>query len=130
MERSCSDKPAVIASMSARVGSIGDNSIGGWHSSRASKSALNQLHQCMSIEFARKKLDIACILLHPGTVDTDLSKPFQKVLHPRTPPLVKSSIYFIIIPIMFQVPLCNTCECNEQSRTVFICTLNIGHCSA
>ncbi len=66
--------------MSARVGSIGDNNIGGWHSYRASKSALNQLNQCLSIEFARKKLDIACILLHPGTVDTDLSMPFQKVL--------------------------------------------------
>lgn len=78
-----SEKPAVIASMSARVGSIADNSIGGWHSYRASKSALNQLHQCMSIEFTRKKLDIACILLHPGTVDTDLSKPFQKNVKPE-----------------------------------------------
>lgn len=69
----------MIASMSARVGSIGDNGIGGWHSYRASKTALNQLNKCMSIEFARKKQNIACILLHPGTVDTDLSKPFQKV---------------------------------------------------
>lgn len=66
--------------MSARVGSIRDNEIGGWHSYRASKSALNQLNKCMSIEFARKKQNITCILLHPGTVDTDLSKPFQKVI--------------------------------------------------
>ena len=69
----------MIASISARVGSVGDNSIGGWHSYRASKTALNQLNKCMSIEFARKKQNIACIVLHPGTVDTDLSKPFQKV---------------------------------------------------
>lgn len=82
-DKHTSGKPAVIASMSARVGSIADNSIGGWHSYRASKSALNQLHRCMSIEFARKKLDIACILLHPGTVDTDLSKPFQKNVKPE-----------------------------------------------
>lgn len=72
----------MIASMSARVGSIGDNNdVGGWHSYRASKTALNQLNKCMSIEFGRKKANIACIVLHPGTVDTDLSKPFQKVGH-------------------------------------------------
>ena len=75
----CSDRPAVLASMSAKVGSIGDNSIGGWHSYRSSKAALNQLNKCLSIEFGRKKHKIACIVLHPGTVDTDLSKPFQKV---------------------------------------------------
>lgn len=76
----CSERPAVIASMSARVGSIGDNNnVGGWYSYRASKTALNQLNKCMSIEFGRRKQPIACILLHPGTVDTGLSKPFQKV---------------------------------------------------
>ncbi|XVF23041.1 hypothetical protein REPUB_Repub13aG0003700 [Reevesia pubescens] len=63
---------AVVANLSARVGSIGDNRLGGWHSYRASKAALNQL------EFARKKDPVACILLHPGTVDTDLSRPFQR----------------------------------------------------
>lgn len=69
----------MIASMSARVGSVGDNNtIGGWYSYRASKTALNQLNKCMSIELARKKQNVACIVLHPGTVDTDLSKPFQK----------------------------------------------------
>lgn len=75
----CRQKPAVIANMSARVGSIGDNSLGGWYSYRASKSALNQLTKTMSLECARRKLNVACILLHPGTVDTDLSLPFQKV---------------------------------------------------
>ncbi|KVH93585.1 Glucose/ribitol dehydrogenase, partial [Cynara cardunculus var. scolymus] len=69
---------AVVANISARVGSIGDNRLGGWHSYRASKAALNQLTKCVSVEFARKKDPVICILLHPGTVDTDLSKPFQK----------------------------------------------------
>ncbi|XP_031407303.1 uncharacterized protein LOC116215647 isoform X3 [Punica granatum] len=69
---------AIVANLSARVGSIGDNRLGGWHSYRASKSALNQLTKTVSVEFARKKDPIACILLHPGTVDTDLSKPFQR----------------------------------------------------
>lgn len=75
----CRQKPAVIANMSARVGSIGDNSLGGWYSYRASKTALNQLTKTMSLECARRKMNVACILLHPGTVDTDLSLPFQKV---------------------------------------------------
>lgn len=73
------ERPAVIVNMSARVGSITDNRLGGWYSYRASKAALNQLTKTMSIEIARKKQNVACILLHPGTCDTDLSKPFQKV---------------------------------------------------
>ncbi|GAV69952.1 hypothetical protein CFOL_v3_13452 [Cephalotus follicularis] len=68
---------AVVANLSARVGSIGDNRLGGWHSYRSSKAALNQLTKTASVEFARKKDRIICILLHPGTVDTDLSRPFQ-----------------------------------------------------
>ncbi|XP_020593701.1 uncharacterized oxidoreductase C24B10.20 [Phalaenopsis equestris] len=73
---------AVVANLSARVGSIGDNSLGGWHSYRSSKTALNQLTKTISVELARKKDPILCILLHPGTVDTDLSKPFQKSVPP------------------------------------------------
>ncbi|KAK8506751.1 hypothetical protein V6N12_002197 [Hibiscus sabdariffa] len=69
---------AVVANVSARVGSIGDNRLGGWHSYRASKAALNQLTKTISVEFGRKKDPVACILLHPGTVDTDLSRPFQR----------------------------------------------------
>ncbi|XP_072989011.1 uncharacterized protein [Typha latifolia] len=69
---------AVVANLSARVGSIGDNSLGGWHSYRASKAALNQLTKTISVEFARKKDPISCVLLHPGTVATDLSRPFQR----------------------------------------------------
>ncbi|KAI9197567.1 hypothetical protein LWI28_000783 [Acer negundo] len=60
---------AVVANLSARVGSIGDNRLGGWHSYRSSKAALNQLTKNVSVEFARKK-DPVIILLHPGTVDT------------------------------------------------------------
>lgn len=69
---------AIIANLSARVGSIGDNGTGGWYAYRASKSALNQLTKTASLEFARKRDPIVSILLHPGTVDTDLSKPFQR----------------------------------------------------
>ncbi|GKV03912.1 hypothetical protein SLEP1_g16146 [Rubroshorea leprosula] len=69
---------AVVASLSARVGSIGDNRLGGWHSYRSSKAALNQLTKTVSVEFGRKKDPVICILLHPGTVDTDLSRPFQR----------------------------------------------------
>ncbi|XP_059666750.1 uncharacterized protein LOC132312398 isoform X2 [Cornus florida] len=69
---------AIVANLSARVGSIGDNRLGGWHSYRSSKAALNQLTKTVSLEFARRKDPIICLLLHPGTVDTDLSRPFQK----------------------------------------------------
>ena len=69
---------AVVANLSARVSSVGDNALGGWHSYRASKTALNQLTKNCAIEFSRKKHPITFLLLHPGTVDTDLSEPFKK----------------------------------------------------
>eukprot|EP00210_Caulerpa_lentillifera_P008899 g8490.t1 len=73
------DSPAVLANMRvSRVSSIGDNVLGGWYSYRSSKTALNQLTKCFSLELARKRKKVACVLLHPGTVDTDLSKPFQR----------------------------------------------------
>jgi NAD(P)-dependent dehydrogenase (short-subunit alcohol dehydrogenase family) len=68
--------PAVIANLSARVGSISDNELGGWYSYRMSKSALNQATRTMAHELKRQS--IWCIALHPGTTDTDLSKPFQR----------------------------------------------------
>lgn len=71
------DQRAVFAALSARVGSIGDNRLGGWHSYRASKAALNQLIRCFSIELSSKRPQAICVGLHPGTVDTDLSKPYQ-----------------------------------------------------
>tara|TARA_R110002096_G_scaffold6097_5_gene27828 strand:+ start:1907 stop:2623 length:717 start_codon:yes stop_codon:yes gene_type:complete len=67
-----------FAVLSARVGSIGDNRLGGWHSYRASKAALNQLLRTCAIETARRKPEAVCVALHPGTVDTGLSGPFSK----------------------------------------------------
>jgi len=67
---------AVIATISARVGSIGDNGFGGWISYRASKAALNQIVRTASIEIARKRPEAVVAALHPGTVATDLSAPF------------------------------------------------------
>ena len=77
-----SARPAVVANLSARVGSIGDNRLGGWYSYRASKAALNQLTKCMSIELARRG-KVCCVLLHPGTADTALSGPFQRNVPPE-----------------------------------------------
>tara|TARA_B100000459_G_scaffold105395_1_gene60868 strand:- start:29 stop:748 length:720 start_codon:yes stop_codon:yes gene_type:complete len=69
--------PFSFASLSARVGSIGDNKLGGWYSYRASKAAQNQLLKTLSIEW-RRKLPLSIVsILHPGTCDTKLSKPFQ-----------------------------------------------------
>lgn len=71
-------KEFTCVSISARVGSIADNQIGGWYSYRASKAALNMLLKTLSIEFERKYPGSSRILsLHPGTTDTQLSKPFQ-----------------------------------------------------
>ena len=68
---------SVFAAISARVGSIEDNRLGGWYGYRSSKAALNQLIKTLSIELKRTRKDALCIGLHPGTVDTSLSKPFQ-----------------------------------------------------
>ncbi len=68
---------SVFAAISARVGSIGDNRLGGWYSYRASKAALNMLLKTASIEVARRHRQALVVGLHPGTVDTQLSKPFQ-----------------------------------------------------
>lgn len=69
---------AVLVNMSARVGSIGDNRLGGWYSYRMSKSALNMATKNLSIELGRGRKKIVCVALHPGTVDTDLSRPYHK----------------------------------------------------
>ena len=67
-----------FVSISARVGSIGDNKTGGWYSYRAAKAAQNQLFKSLSIEWARRFPYAIISLLHPGTVNTNLSKPFQR----------------------------------------------------
>lgn len=70
--------PCMAGFVSAKVGSIGDNALGGWYGYRASKSALNQLVKTASIELTRRNKDSICVSLHPGTVATALSKPFSK----------------------------------------------------
>ncbi len=71
------DRRSVFAVLSARVGSIGDNKVGGWHGYRASKAALNMLVRNFAIELKRSNPKAVAVALHPGTVDTGLSRPFQ-----------------------------------------------------
>ena len=68
---------AVFASLSARVGSIGDNRLGGWYAYRGAKAAQNMFLKTLSIELARRARGTICVALHPGTTDTELSQPFQ-----------------------------------------------------
>ena len=67
-----------VAVLSARVGSIGDNRLGGWYSYRGSKSALNMMLKCAALELRRVNPAVKVLAYHPGTVDTPLSRPFQK----------------------------------------------------
>lgn len=68
---------SVFAALSARVGSIGDNRLGGWYGYRASKAALNQILRTLAIEVARTRPEAIVAGLHPGTVRTALSHPFR-----------------------------------------------------
>jgi NAD(P)-dependent dehydrogenase (short-subunit alcohol dehydrogenase family) len=74
---------AVFASISARVGSIGDNRLGGWYAYRGSKAAQNMFTKTLSIEWARSRRNVICVALHPGTTDTELSRPFQSNVPPQ-----------------------------------------------
>ena len=71
------------AVLSARVGSIGDNRLGGWYSYRGSKSALNMMLKCAALELRRVSPAVKILAYHPGTVDTPLSRPFQKGVAPE-----------------------------------------------
>jgi NAD(P)-dependent dehydrogenase (short-subunit alcohol dehydrogenase family) len=73
-------EPFVFAALSARVGSISDNGLGGWHSYRASKAALNMLLKNFALEIGRTHKQGVVAGLHPGTVDSQLSEPFQSNL--------------------------------------------------
>ncbi|MHC9234827.1 SDR family NAD(P)-dependent oxidoreductase [Pseudooceanicola sp. 502str34] len=79
------DQRAVFAALSARVGSIGDNGLGGWYSYRASKAALNQLIHTGAIELARSHRHALCLALHPGTVATRFTRDYRG-RHPAVPP--------------------------------------------
>ena len=72
------DRKSIFSCISARVGSIENNQLGGWHSYRASKAALNMLLKNLSIELKYANKNAISVGLHPGTVDTNLSKPFPK----------------------------------------------------
>jgi NAD(P)-dependent dehydrogenase (short-subunit alcohol dehydrogenase family) len=77
---------SAFAALSARVGSIADNSLGGWYSYRTCKAALNQMLHTAAIELKRSRPHALCVALHPGTVDTGLSSPFAKTgLEVQTP---------------------------------------------
>ena len=71
------ERPCHFASLSARVGSIGDNRLGGWYAYRAAKAAQNQLLTTLAIEWRRRRPLTCLTLLHPGTTATPLSAPFQ-----------------------------------------------------
>ena len=96
------NKPPVLAAISARVGSIGDNKKGGWTSYRASKAALNMILQNAHCEFGiGGKQKITVLALHPGTVDTGLSQPFQEMAKKQ---------YTIFTPEKSAELLVNLCE--------------------
>ena len=77
------DQPFHFASLSARVGSIGDNQLGGWYAYRAAKAAQNQLLRTLALEWQRKRRQGCVSLLHPGTTATPLSAPFQAGVPPE-----------------------------------------------
>ena len=78
------DRPSQFAALSARVGSIGDNKIGGWYSYRAAKAALNQIIHTGAIELARTHKQAVCVALHPGTVQTPFTAKYLG-RHPSVP---------------------------------------------
>ena len=77
------DTPSIFAALSARVGSISDNKLGGWYAYRASKAALNMTIKNFAIEFKRRNKNAVIVGLHPGTVESNLSKPFAKNVPPE-----------------------------------------------
>jgi NAD(P)-dependent dehydrogenase (short-subunit alcohol dehydrogenase family) len=77
------DELSLFATISAKVGSIGDNALGGWYGYRASKAALNMLMKTTAIEYKRACPNNIIALFHPGTTDTRLSEPFQKNVPPE-----------------------------------------------
>ena len=87
----------VAGFLSARVGSIGDNALGGWYGYRASKAALNQLVKTAAIELTRRNWDSICVALHPGTVASALSQPFAKTgLNVRPPEVAASELLRVL----------------------------------
>lgn len=97
LPRLARDGRAVFASLSARVGSIGDNRSGGWYGYRASKAALNQLVRTAAVELSRTHPNAVCVALHPGTVDGPLTRPFAKTgLEVQAPELAARRIIDVL----------------------------------
>jgi len=90
------DGRSVFAALSARVGSVADNRRGGWYAYRASKAALNMLIKTYSIELARRAPEAICVGLHPGTVDTALSAPFQRGLDGTEPFAPQAAAHYLL----------------------------------
>jgi NAD(P)-dependent dehydrogenase (short-subunit alcohol dehydrogenase family) len=87
----------VAGFISAKVGSIGNNALGGWYGYRASKAALNQIVRTAAIELARRNRRAVCVALHPGTVDTPLSQPFAKAgLTVRSPSVAAGELLAVL----------------------------------
>lgn len=76
-------QPSLFATISAKIGSIEDNRIGGWYGYRASKAALNMFLKTAAIEYSRRSPNTIIVMLHPGTTDTQLSQPFQRGVPPE-----------------------------------------------
>ena len=79
------DRPTVFAALSARLASVGDNGLGGWMSYRASKTALNQILRCGSIEIRRRWPQAVVAGLHPGTIESALSRPYARGRYTASP---------------------------------------------
>lgn len=79
------DRRAVFAVLSARLGSIGDNRLGGWTAYRASKAALNQILRSAALELKRRAPEAVALALHPGTIETRLTRPFANGKYTASP---------------------------------------------
>ncbi|KZL17816.1 C-factor [Pseudovibrio axinellae] len=106
----------VFAAISARVGSISDNFLGGWYSYRASKAALNMLIRCAAIEMQRTHEKSVVIGLHPGTVDSALSKPFQRNI-PEQQLLTPSKSAVMMLDIIESCNQSQSGKCFAYDRT-------------
>ena len=91
-----SDTRSVFASLSARIGSIGDNRLGGWVSYRASKAALNQILRCAAIEAGRSHPEAIIAALHPGTVETALTRRYARGRYTATPDVAANQLLDVI----------------------------------
>jgi len=87
---------SVFAALSARVGSIGDNRLGGWMSYRASKTALNQIVRCAALEISRSRPNATVVALHPGTIETELTRRYSKGKYTATPKEAAAQIISVV----------------------------------